>query len=194
MKKIKKYIEFCTTKIIQFFQERKFTFEGVDLKYLFKSCSTSDTLIVVFSACTRAGIKARYNYVRTLKGINANCLFILDDFGEDRRGAYYLGKNCGDEIEIATKKLISDIYSSCKAKKLLFCGSSKGGWAALNFMTSFPESIAIVGAPQYNLGNYLMAPALVNTRNYVLPEPNEEKMYICIIQIKNIPMKNMYAF
>ena len=61
------------------------------------------------SSCTRQGVKAWYNYNRTLKNIKANKLFILDDFGTDSRGIYYLGKDGKFEIEQIVIELISKI-------------------------------------------------------------------------------------
>lgn len=176
MKKISKYIEFITTKILQKFKEKKYESSNkVVLKYLLEVDTQSSNLVVVFSACTRKGIKARYNYVRTLNNIKINKLFILDDFGADHRGAYYLGKNMGNEIEIACKELITKYVEKLNIKKIILCGSSKGG-AALNLMTDLKKSIAIIGAPQYLLGNYLMSPALKVCRDYVMGDVTDEKI------------------
>lgn len=106
--------------------------------------------------------------MRTLSKCSENQLFILDDFGFDGRGAYYLGKEGGTEIEEACEVLIKDTISKLGAQRVFFCGTSKGAWAALDFMPRFDGSIAIVGAPQYKLGNYLLAPANEITGNYIL--------------------------
>lgn len=86
-----KYIEYLSTKIKVYFKENKYNKEGCNIKYILEK-EKSDILIVIMSSCTRPGIKARYNYNRTLKNIKVNKLFILDDFGNDSRGSYYLGK------------------------------------------------------------------------------------------------------
>lgn len=127
MKKLNKYIEFAATKCIQKIHEKKYIMEEVILRYLLETNTNSKDLIVVFSACTRKGIKARYNYVRTLKNIRINKLFILDNFSDDERGAYYLGANCGNEIELACKELILKTADKFKIKRIILCGSSKGG-------------------------------------------------------------------
>ena len=92
--------------------------------------------------------------MKTLTPCDENQLYILDDFGYDHRGAYYLGKEGGTEIEQACVRLLKDIQTKYKMKKLYFCGSSKGAFAALDLMT-FSEGVAIVGAPQYRLSDYL---------------------------------------
>lgn len=155
--KIQKYFEFFYTKIKLFFNEKKFFNDGVRLKYLFDYKKNSDNLIVIFSSCTRKGVKARYNYVRTLKDVDDNKLFILDDFAEDKRGCYYLGHYPEYKVEKATYNLIEKIKNKVNAKKIIFCGSSKGGWACLNFgLKDFGVKNTIVcGAPQFYLGDYL---------------------------------------
>lgn len=174
MKTFAQYYEYFTSKIEKRFLEKTFIYpEGVSLRYILKIAKKSDKLIVILSACTRKGIKARYNYMRTLSHCDENQLYILDDFGFDRRGAYYLGSG-GNEIEETCIKLITRTIEQLKPKKVFFCGSSKGGWAALDFMPSFDDSIAIVGAPQYKLGDYLMKPPNEVTLKYVLPEQTEE--------------------
>ena len=170
MKTIGQYYEFLSSKIVKVFSEKKITWGGVKLKYILKKKSNSDKLIVVLSACTRKGIKARYNYMRTLSVCDENQLYILDDFGYDMRGAYYLGKDGGNEIEQACVHLINEICDKLSPKKLFLCGTSKGAYAALDLMPEFDGSIAIVGAPQYRLADYLMKPENVETLSYILPE------------------------
>lgn len=155
VKKTKKLFEFIAIKIIQKYREKIYKYKEEKIKYLFYSNIKSDKLIIVFSACTRTGIRARYNYVRTLRKIKANKLFILDDGGVDHRGTYYLGKYPDFNFEKATKKLIEVICKKMKPVKIIFVGSSKGGWAALNFGLEYDNSSIICGAPQYYIGTYL---------------------------------------
>lgn len=58
--------------------QKKYRSRGVTLKYMLDRVDSRD-LIIVFSSCTRKGIRARYNYVRTLKEVPCNKLFLLDD-------------------------------------------------------------------------------------------------------------------
>ena len=156
-KKIKKYYEFFYTKIKLFFTEKRFFYKGVRLKYLLNINKKSDNLIVAFSACTRNGVKARYNYVKTLGKIKDNKIFILDDFASDKRGCYYLGQYPDYLVEKATEELIKKIILATNSKKVIFCGSSKGGWAALNFgfYNYGVDNYIICGAPQFHLGEYI---------------------------------------
>ncbi len=156
MRKIYKYFEYFYTKVVQKFRQKKYIFDGIVLKYMLYKNSKSQELIIVFSACTREGIKARYNYVRTLKKIKANKLFILDDFGIDKRGEYYLGEAPDFKCEKAVENLINSYIK--KYEKIYYVGSSKGGYAALNFGLKNNNSVIICGAPQFHLGNYLAEP------------------------------------
>lgn len=172
---LRKYVEFVVTKIRILWEQRVFNHEGVKVKYILKKKEATDTLIIVFSACTRTGLKARYNYVKTLDGLECNRLYILDDYAEDCRGSYYMGHDFGFEEETATRELIREIIAEINPKKVAFCGSSKGGYAALNFGLDFADSYMIVGAPQFFLTSYLVASGNLYTLNHILGERTPEK-------------------
>lgn len=152
---IKKYYEYIVTKIKLRKEQKVFDYEGTHIKYILRRNEDSRTLIVVFSACTRKGIKARYNYLKTLDSVHDNKLYILDDFSEDGRGSYYIGADWTFDEEKATRELINSIRNTVMATKVVFCGSSKGGYAAINFGLEYPNANIVVGAPQYFLGSYL---------------------------------------
>ena len=150
---IKKYYEYIHTKIKVIFEQKYYKQNGITLKYLYKNKKEADTLVVVFSACTRQGVAARYNYVRTLEKINSNRLYILDDFGEDGRGSFYLGHMPEFKEQEITIELVKSFIEKLKPKKLIFCGSCKGGYAALNIGSRFENSIMIVGEPTYRIAS-----------------------------------------
>lgn len=152
-KKIRKVWGFLYARLMKARYEKLYHGE-VDLKYLRMGSARGNTLIVVFSSCTRRGVAARYNYIRTLENINAPKLFILDDFGLDERGGYYLGQDGGEEICRTTRALITKTKSDVCATKVIYCGSSKGGWAALRFGVGDPCGTVVAGSPQYLLGDY----------------------------------------
>lgn len=133
--------------------EKEYSAEnGQTLRYMFFPAK-SDTLVIGFQACNDAG--ARYNYVTTLRSCKVNCLFIKDDFGPDGFGDYYLGCNGTYSVEDAVMELIGHYTYSLSPKRLIFAGSSKGGYAALSFGLRFPDAEMIIAAPQYRLGDYL---------------------------------------
>ena len=76
MKKVKKYIDYALSLVSKAIREKKYRNENSTLKYLFYPCKNSKDMVVVFSACTRVGIPARYNYIRTLDNIEVNRLYI----------------------------------------------------------------------------------------------------------------------
>lgn len=176
MKTIGQYYEFVFSKVVKFFSEKRYKFEGGQLRYIFKGSGNSDKLIVILSACTRKGIKARYNYMRTLSDCMENQLYILDDFGYDKRGAYYLGKGGSNEIERACVGLIEKIRKESNSEKIIFCGTSKGAYAALDLAVDFENSAAVVGAPQYRLADYLIQSGSELTADYILKDRSEAEI------------------
>jgi hypothetical protein len=177
IRRLNKYVEYFETKFKIFSEEKNYFGFGYRLKYILEK-NNSDELIIVFSACTRQGIKARYNYNRTLKDVKANKLFILDDFGYDGRGAYYLGHNNDYKIEKLCKRLINELKIKLNVKKTIYVGSSKGGYAALLFGLPDKGSTIIAGAPQYKLGDYLNSEAYrENCLKYIVGEEiNDNKI------------------
>lgn len=172
---IHKYYEYIVTKVKLIYLQKTFTLEDVSLKYILKCIKESTDLIVIFSSCTRRGIKARYNYMKTLEGIKANKLFILDDFASDHRGSYYLGKNFSFSEERTTLELIKHISKEIGATRIICCGSSKGGYSALNFGLQIDGSYIIAGGPQFYLDSYLRASSNFECLNHILGEDTLEK-------------------
>mgnify|MGYP003302966183 CR=1 FL=1 len=142
---IRKYVEFIVTKIRIIWEQRIFFHDDVKVKYILKKKKGVDFLVIVFSACTRNGLKARYNYVKTLNNMKCNRLYILDDYAKDQRGSYYIGRDFKFNEEVAVEALIRKVISDIQPQKVIFCGSSKGGYAALNFGMKFPNSYMLVG-------------------------------------------------
>ena len=184
-KVIRKYVEYIHTKIVLLWEQKVFRHKGVRVKYMVKKEKQADTLAIVFSACTRAGLRARYNYVRTLNGLNCNRLYILDDYAADHRGSYYIGGNFKFDEEAATRALIQKVMEDLKPAKVVCCGSSKGGYAALNFGVEIPDSVMIVGAPQYFLTTYLLASGNLDTLDHILGQRNEEKDAVLEFYLRN---------
>lgn len=174
-KVVRKYVEYLHTKLVLLREQRVFHYKGVKVKYILREVRDADTLVVVFSACTRKGLRARYNYVKTLNGLQCNRLYILDDYAKDHRGSYYIGGNFKFDEEEAVGALLQKIMTELKPRKTVFCGSSKGGYAALNFGTQIPKAIMIVGAPQYFLTSYLLESGNLDALEHILGERNKEK-------------------
>lgn len=119
------------------------------LKYVLKK-HNSKTLIVSFSGFSS---KPVYNYMRTLKGVAADQLYILDDFG--LKGSYYWYEN-GEDIPLRlTHDLISKIISEGGYNRVITLGSSKGGTCAIYYGLLFGANDIYSGACQYFVGKYL---------------------------------------
>lgn len=191
-KKIKKYYEFILTKIKILFSQKTFTDGKVRVKYMYKSVKNSKALIIVFSACTRKGVKARYNYVKTLSDFDCNRLFILDDWAADHRGSFYLGENFEFTEEKATNALIDKFVTLQKTDKVIFCGSSKGGYAALNFGLQRPNALIIAGGPQYHLYQYLKA-GNEAALEHIMGEYAKEKAMIIDNRLKHVIENDKFA-
>jgi predicted esterase len=82
-------------------------------------------------------------------------LFILDDFGYQKSGSYYLAENGDFELETAISALIDLLRRQLSPKSSIYLGSSKGGYAALYYGLTHEAEHIIIGAPQYYLGQYL---------------------------------------
>ena len=181
---IRKYYEYCTTKVKLVFSQKKFKSDDVTLKYILKKNPDSKNLIVIFSSCTRRGIKARYNYMRTLAKTDANKLFILDDFAADHRGSYYLGFNQTYSEEKATVNLINHIKKTLGINKLICCGSSKGGYSAINFGLQYEDCYIIAGGPQYYLGQYLLKSQNTECLEHIVGQVNADKIHKLDVRLK----------
>lgn len=124
------------------------------LRYLLQTNRLSDTLVVCFSGFGNGGV-AKYNYINTLKSVNVNKLFILDNFGYKRQGSYYLGEKGDWFLPNMIIALIKKVQTEKNIKHVVMVGSSKGGSAALFYSIKMEAEACIIGAPQYFLGDYL---------------------------------------
>ena len=151
-KLLKKSKEYATLLMIKSHEHKKRIFEN-EVTYLFFRKRRSKKLVVVFSGM--GSKRAVYNYIKTLKGIPHNRLYVLDNYGIDGLGCYYIGTNGNKEVYQSIKELLERLRKKYHIEHMIFCGSSKGGYAALNFGLNYTDSSIISGAPQYRLGYYL---------------------------------------
>lgn len=165
-------------KIFQLRNERVWKGEGTRLKYMYfpmeaKYPNAANILLVGFQGCHDR--QARYNYVRTCGQFNIHRLFIKDDFASNGRGSYYLGEHGQFNVERLTHQMVQAFIERLLPQKVLFIGSSKGGYGAINCGIEFENAIIIAGAPQYRLATYLDKP--VNRPNLmdIIGEYTREK-------------------
>ncbi len=165
------------TILVSHVKERAFTFNGDEmLKYLLFTRKKSNTLIVGFQAYNAQG--AFYNYVSTLNKVHASKLYIKDDFSENHLGDYYLGHKGTYSVEKAVYDLIDRTAIKLNAQRIIFIGSSKGGYAAMNFGVRYPNASFVIASPQYYLGRYLRLPKKYQPilRDILEGEITEEKI------------------
>ena len=95
--------------------------------------------------------------MESLKDIKINKLFILDDYGYDGRGCWYLGENLDFNIEYSVNELIKYIQNenNIQSENIIACGSSKGGFAATYYGIKYGYGHIVIAAPQILLYNYI---------------------------------------
>ena len=149
--------------------EKKYLYDNILIKYVYKNSiyTSSNKLIISFSAFSTKGNKPQYSYMRTLEGIDINQLFVLDD--KNDRGSYYLGEYPDFQIEKATTSLIECILKTHDINKenVMCIGSSKGGWAALYYAIKLGLGYAVVGEPQIFLASYLLHAKAYDVLEYI---------------------------
>ena len=153
--KIKEYILDKINFNQNIFHKEKMHKSLKNIRYYFEGAKifNKNKLIIVFSAFSKD--KPKYNYINTLKCIDCNKLYILDDYGE--KGCYYLGLDGNFDIETSVMSLVSKIMKEnhITFENVITIGTSKGGSAAIYYGFKYNFREVIVGAPQYKIGTYL---------------------------------------
>ena len=153
--------------------------------------NAANILLVGFQGCHDK--EARYNYVRTCELLNVHRLFIKDDFAPNGRGSYYVGEKGKYNVETLVHRMVEDFAARLQPKQVIFMGSSKGGYGAINCGIEFPDAIIIAGAPQYRLGTYLDKPANRPNLIDIIGEYTPEKIAELDIRLEQKIKANSYA-
>lgn len=166
------------------------------IKYLFSKNESSENLIVVFSGYSSDPIlKAKYNYIKAINDINCNKLFILDNYGYDERGCWYLGEQLNFKVEKSVVDLIRYIQNECSIgnENVILLGTSKGGFASVYFGMKYGYGHIIAGAPQILLYNHIKN--YPNIRDNMLPiitDANINKLNNIILELDRKNINNFY--
>jgi hypothetical protein len=135
---------------------------GIQTRYvLHDPAEGAPALVVAFSAAHEPGTPPRYYTHKALRGLGCPRLFVLDDQGPLlplARPCWYLGRReTGFEVAEAVLELMGRTAEELGVprRRVITCGASKGGWAALYFGARFGAGHAIAGEPQAYLGRYL---------------------------------------
>lgn len=159
--------------------ERVFSAE-VDIRYVLQDPAESPpALVVAFSAAHAPDKPPRYYTHKALRKLGCPRLFVLDDQGPPApmaRPSWYLGRN--GQLDVADSVL--DLMDrTCEElglprERVITCGASKGGWAALYFGARFGAGHAIAGEPQVMLGRHLSQEENADVIRHVAGDSSQE--------------------
>lgn len=120
----------------------------------------SDTLIVSFhGALNRSRFTLpRYERLKTISRYGTNALYVSDPtlwLDETLQLGWYTG---WDEVDVQREIASIAVHAAkaCGASKIIFSGSSGGGFAALQVSALVPESVAVVFNPSVYIHGYLV--------------------------------------
>lgn len=159
LSKLETIIRLNDFKLNPIVYENELSFGKKNVKYTFyEPHNSSDKLLVIFSAMMPS-YSYKYNYYSTLKDVEAHQLYIKDDAGE--YGNYYFGNNKNVNFETEVMSLIMNIIRkhNISFEKVTLIGSSKGGTAALYYGLKYGFQNVISGAPQTQIGNFVLSEA-----------------------------------
>lgn len=129
-----------------------------DVRYKFYRNEKSKHLLVIFSG---NGEAPAYNYIGGLAGVEANKLFILDDFTNHtfNNSVFYVGSDRKNDALSKVSNLIEKIANEIDIpKENIICGgTSKGGFASILYCLKFGYGHCVVGSPTIYLGNSLLS-------------------------------------
>lgn len=144
-------------------KKNEYVFPGSpSIKYYFKRSLNPDmkTLLIGFSGFhgnEKDRVPPKYNYIKHLRNVDVNQLYILDG-NSNHIPLYYIGENGNNYYEEKVIQLI--LYIAQKEdiplSNIITFGSSKGGTAAAYF------------AMKYSLGNFISAGMQTRVGDYLL--------------------------
>lgn len=88
--------------------------------------------------------------------------------------AWYAGNDKMVDLQKVTASVVDKVATLIGAKRVMFFGSSGGGFAALQMSWHFPGSLAVVSNPQTSIGRYLPIPVKGYLRRCWSDRPIEE--------------------
>lgn len=156
-------------------KEKTFGNDSNRIKYLFFPEGNNDLPILTVCFPAFAGKGAKYNYVKTLSQFKVNKLFLLDDIGGiSDKGNYLLKK----EIKKNVLTLIQSLLDKYNPQIIIFLGSSKGGYSALEYSFEFKNTFVCIAAPQYFVADYLINTGKEDNLKTILNDNiNEERIH-----------------
>lgn len=113
----------------------------------------SEVLAIVFSGLDAEDNKRVFNYVKGLRKLRVNLLFLSDPYGY--RGSYYWKEEGTTQPYDETETLIATIINKGNYSKIITLGSSKGGSAAILHGFKIGANCILACANQFKIGSYI---------------------------------------
>lgn len=146
--------------------------DGLPFDGMFRR-GTTDTLFVFFTAAVslKPGFKLPvFNWVGQSRRCQGSALFLADPLlalAEDLNLAWYLG-TFERPLQTVMARVVTVAARSVGASRLVFVGTSGGGFPALWAAEYFPGSVAYVNAPTTTLIRTYRSPALERFRRVAM--------------------------
>jgi len=142
--------------------KNEYIFPGTpSIKYYYKPSLNKDikNLLIGFSGFhgkEKEGVAPKYNYIKHLRNVDVNQLYILDG-NSNHIPLYYIGENGKNDYEEKVIQLILYIAKreEIPLSNIITFGSSKGGTAAAYFAMKYSLGNFISGGMQTRAGDYL---------------------------------------
>lgn len=90
-------------------------------------------------------------------GLPVNRIYLCDPslyLSKTLRLAWYLGSEVHPRLQADLDKIVDRLLEAAGSERVIFFGSSGGGFAALRMSARFPDSAALVVNPQISVGAY----------------------------------------
>lgn len=179
-------------KSISVIKEKFKIVDDLKIKYLFKPRKYDcNYLIVVFSGFGATDYFT-YDLKNSLLQINANVLWIKDDFNENV--AYYYAVN-NSQIHNKINKFIENFAKeiNIEKKNIILSGFSKGGSAALFYGALYNYKNIISTVPQFKISDYCLKSKKEDVLVHIGVEYNQlNKIILDSIQSDTNLEKNIY--
>lgn len=120
----------------------------------------SDVLVVAFHGATSRAKKElpRFEWFRTLRTEGVSSLYFSDPLLETDATlelAWFTGRH-GFDLHVELARLAEVAARAVGARRVIFLGSSGGGFAAMQIASHVPGSLALPFSPQTSLSKYLV--------------------------------------
>src|SRR3954449_1349242 len=153
---------------------------GSNTKYVLQDAGNqAGALMVAFSAAHPPDTPPRYYTHKALWNLPCPRLFVLDDQGPQEplpRPCWYLGRNRVFDVADSVLALMEAISEELGVprQRVITCGASKGGWAALYFAARFGAGHVVAGEPQVRLGAHLCQEENESLAAHIAGDASEE--------------------